>query len=88
MHATILIKFICILRFRGFSVLVRCWVVRHGHVNHVVPKFGEHSRAIKKALNHHHLNQPAAVSDHFIVQGHSFKDIKLIPLKLDNSHQQ
>ena len=54
----------------------------------IVPKFGEHSRAIEKALNHHHLNQPAAVSDHFIVQGHSFKDIELIPLELDNSHQQ
>ena len=54
----------------------------------IVPKFGEHSRAIEKALNHHHLNQPAAVSDHFIVQGHSFKNIELIPLELDNSHQQ
>ena len=42
----------------------------------------------RKALNHHHLNQPAAVSDHFIVQGQSFKDIELIPLELDNSHKQ
>lgn len=57
-------------------------------MNHVVLKFGEHSRAIEKALNHHHLNQPAAVSEHFIVQSHSFRDIELISLELDNSHQQ
>ena len=37
-------------------------------------RFGEHRRAIEKAITHRHIDQPTAVSDHFILPGHSIKD--------------
>ena len=50
-------------------------------------RFGEHRRAIEKAITHRHIDQPTAVSDHFILPGHSINDIELIPLELIHSNR-
>ena len=49
-------------------------------------RFGEHRRAIEKAINQH-IDQPTAVSDHFTLPGHSIQDIKLSPLELVYSNR-
>ena len=46
---------------------------------HLSHRFGEHRRAIEKAIQRHHINQPTAVSDHFSLPGHSINNIELIP---------
>ena len=46
---------------------------------HLSDRFGEHRRAIEKAIQRHHINQPTAVSDHFSLPGHSINNIELIP---------
>ena len=48
-------------------------------------RFAEHRCSIEKARNPHHFYHPTAVSDHFFLPDHSFKDIELIPLELINS---
>ena len=50
-------------------------------------RFGEHRRAIEKAITHRHIDQPTAVSDHFTLPGHSINDIELIPLELIHSNR-
>ena len=50
-------------------------------------RFGEHRRAIEKAITHRHIDQPTAVSDHFTLPGHSINDIQLIPLELIHSNR-
>ena len=47
----------------------------------------EHRRAIEKAIQRHHINQPTAVSDHFSLPGHSINNIELIPLELIKSNR-
>ena len=49
---------------------------------HLSDRFGEHRRALEKAIQRHHINQPTAVSDHFSLPGHSINNIELIPLEL------
>ena len=44
-------------------------------------RFGEHRRAIEKAITQRHIDQPTPVSDHFTLPGHSINDIELIPLE-------
>ena len=51
-------------------------------------RFGEHRRAIEKAITHRHIDQPTAVSDHFTLPGHSINDIELIPLELIHSNRE
>ena len=48
-------------------------------------RFGE--RAIEKAINHRHIDQPTAVSDDFTLPGHSINNIELTPLELINSRR-
>ena len=50
-------------------------------------RFGEHRRAIEKAITHRHIDQPTAVSDHFTLPGHSINNIELIPLELIHSNR-
>ena len=54
---------------------------------HLSDRFGEHRRAIEKAIQRHHINQPTAVSDHFSLPGHSINNIELIPLELIKSNR-
>ena len=49
--------------------------------------FGEHRRAIEKAITHRYIDQPTAVSNHFTLPGHSINDIELIPLELIHSNR-
>jgi len=61
----------------------RCKVQYVGETKrHRSDRFGKHRRAIKKAIKHHHIDQPTAVSDHLTLPGHSVNDI---PLELTNS---
>ena len=50
-------------------------------------RFGEHRRAIEKAITQRDIDQPTAVSDHFTLPGHSLNNLELIPLKLINSNR-
>ena len=54
---------------------------------HLSDRFGEHRRAIEKAIQRHHINQPTAVPDHFSLPGHSINNIELIPLELIKSNR-
>ncbi len=54
---------------------------------HLSEIFGECRRAIETAINHRHINQPTADSDHFTLPGHLIINIELIPLELINSHR-
>ena len=54
---------------------------------HLSDRFGEHRRAVEKAIQRHHINQPTAVSDHFSLPGHSINNIELIPLELIKSNR-
>ena len=38
---------------------------------HLSDRFGEHRRAIEKAMTQQHINQPTAVSNHFTLPSHS-----------------
>ena len=40
---------------------------------HLSDTFGEHRRAIEKAIQRHHINQPTAVSDHFSLPGQQYR---------------
>ena len=51
-------------------------------VNDLSDSFGEHRRAIEKAITKQHIDQPTAVSDHFTLPVHSMDNIKLVPLEL------
>ena len=66
----------------------RCQVLYIGETKrHLIDRFGEHRRAIEKALKQRHIDQPTAVSDHFSLPGHSINNIELIPLELINSNR-
>ena len=52
---------------------------------HLSDRFGEHSRAIEKAIAKQQNDQPTAVADHFTLPGHSMNNIELIPLELITS---
>ena len=54
---------------------------------HLGDRFGEHRRAIEKAIQRHHIYHPTAVSDHFSLPGHSINNIELIPLELIKSNR-
>ena len=45
-------------------------------------RFGEHRRAVEKAIQKQPLDQPTAVSDHFAIAGHSLNNLEFIPLEL------
>ena len=45
-------------------------------------RFGEHRRALEKAITQRDIDQPTAVSDHFTLPGHSLNNLELIPLEL------
>ena len=45
-------------------------------------RFGEHLRAVEKAITQHEIDQPIAISDLFTLPGHSLNDLELIPLEL------
>ena len=50
-------------------------------------RFGEHGRAVEKAITQLYIDQPTAVSDHFTLPGHSLNNLELIPLELSNSNR-
>ena len=50
-------------------------------------RFGEHRRAVEKAITQSDIDQPTAVSDHFTLPGHSLNNLELIPLELINSNR-
>ena len=50
-------------------------------------RFGEHRRAVEKAITQRDIDQPTAVSDHFTLPGHSLNNLELIPLELINSNR-
>ena len=52
---------------------------------HLSDRFGEHKRAIEKAIAKQPIAQPTAVSDHFTLLDHSMNNIELIPLELITS---
>ena len=41
-------------------------------------RFGEHRRAVEKAITQRDIDQPTAVSDHFTLPGHSLNNLELI----------
>ena len=45
-------------------------------------RFGEHRRAVEKAISQRDIDQATAVSDHFTLPGHSLNNLELIPLEL------
>ena len=55
-------------------------------VNDLSDSFGEHRRAIEKAITKQHIDQPTAVSDHSNLPVHSMDNIKLVPLELITSN--
>ena len=61
----------------------KCNVQYVGEIKrHLSDRFGEHRRAIEKAIAKQQIDQPTAVEDHFILPAHSMDNIELIPLKL------
>ena len=50
-------------------------------------RFGEHRRAVEKAITQRDIDKPTAVSDHFTLPGHSLNNLELIPLELINSNR-
>ena len=54
---------------------------------HLSHRFGEHRRAIEKAIAKQQNNQPTAVADHFTLPAHSMDNIELIPLELITSNR-
>ena len=54
---------------------------------HLSDRFGEHSRAIEKAIAKQHVDQPTAVSDHFTLPVKSMDNIELIPLEVITSNR-
>ena len=54
---------------------------------HLSHRFGEHRRAIEKAIAKQQNDQPTAVADHFTLPGHSMDNIELIPLELITSNR-
>ena len=54
-------------------------------ISQLSDRFTEHRCSIEKFRNPHHFYHPIAVSDHFSLPDHSFKNIELIPLELINS---
>ena len=50
-------------------------------------RFGEHRRALEKAITQRDIDQPTAVSDHFTLPGHSLNNLELIPLELIHSNR-
>ena len=54
---------------------------------HLSDRFGEHRRAIEKAIAKQQNNQPTAVADHFTLPGHFMNNIELIPLELITSNR-
>ena len=43
-------------------------------------RFGEHRRAVEKAITQRDINQPTAVSDHFTLPGHSLNKAPLLKI--------
>ena len=54
---------------------------------HLSNRFGEHRRAIKKAIAKQQNDQPTAVADHFTLPGHCMDNVELIPLELITSNR-
>ena len=54
---------------------------------HLSDRFGEHRRAIEKAVAKQRIGQPTAVSDHFTLPAHSMDNIELVPLELISSNR-
>ena len=50
-------------------------------------RFGEHRRAVEKAITQRGIDKPTAVSDHFTLPGHSLSNLELIPFELINSNR-
>ena len=50
-------------------------------------RFGEHRRAVEKAITQRDIDEPTTVSDHFTLPGHSLNNLELIPLELINSNR-
>ena len=54
---------------------------------HLSDRFGEHRRAIEKAITQQHIDQPTAVSEHFTLPANSMDNIELVPLELITSNR-
>ena len=54
---------------------------------HTIDRFGENRRAMEKAITQQHIDQPTAVSDHFIFLAHSMGNIELVILELITSNR-
>ena len=54
---------------------------------HLSDRFGEHRRAIEKAITQRHTGQPTAISDHFTLPAQSMDNIELVALELINSNR-
>ena len=66
----------------------KCRIQYIGDTKHrLSDRFGEHRRAIEKAITQRDIDQPTAVSDHFTLPSHSLKNLELIPLELINSNR-
>ena len=55
---------------------------------HLSDRFGEHRRAIEKAITQQHIDQPSATSDHFILPDHSMDNVEIVPLELITSNRE
>ena len=54
---------------------------------HLSDRFGEHRRAIEKAIAKQQIDQSTAVADHFTLRAHSMDNIELIPLEFITSNR-
>ena len=54
---------------------------------HLSDRFGEHRRAIEKAVAKQHIDQPTAVSDHFTLPAHPMDNRELLLLELITSNK-
>ena len=72
------------------SYMIQCTKCRIQYIGEtqrrLTDRFGEHRRAVEKAITQRDINQPTAVSDHFTLHGHSLNNLELIPLELINSN--
>ena len=50
-------------------------------------RFGEHRRALEKAITQRHIDQPTAVTDHFTLPAHCMHNIEFVPFEIINSNR-
>ena len=50
-------------------------------------RFGEHRRAVEKAITQRDIDEPTTVSDHFTLPGHSLNNLELILLEVIDSNR-